>query len=180
MLKTQVYSPDSCGCTVEEIWDTDNVQEPHILSKIVDRCGEHSILDDFKMYDIMIKENQKKNMLLGHLLSENVLPLSMLNVQNTFNAKTQTKSVSYSLSDDIIYNYYFTGNDIMNRQIVFSLEGLDKSGNVVKFDNNQKSSIYNILSDKFGNSNSFQQVDHLHEDLHPEFKASLNNRRKSK
>lgn len=174
---------DSCSCVVDVGFEsTDSTQLHGILEKYVNICPQHKQLHphvefnhkDDTAYQTARKENNTKNIVLSELVQSNILPLSMVNIKQHYDRKTRSKisPPTISLHDEVIYNYYFTG-DLPNRQIVFSIEGLDKNGNVINFDNSLKSSIFFHLTSK---GIQHQMVDHLHEDLHPEYKAHLENR----
>jgi len=64
-LKAMQWSPDTCGCTVEEYWDPANPQAGKTFSRVVKRCPEHSTVDDSALYGVLYAnpdgENKRKN-----------------------------------------------------------------------------------------------------------------------
>lgn len=186
MIRKQLYSPDTCSCTIEEQYDDSVNPIVYTLSQYIERCNDHDALvqtttttqqKDQDAYKIMKNENQTKNKVLGFLITGNIFPLTMLESVDNFDSKTQTKTSTSYLHNRINYNYYFknNNNDPFNRQIIFSMEGLDKNGNVIKFSNNDKISISSALDTKLG-VGKHQVIDILHTDSNPEYSTALSNR----
>ena len=69
ICKTQ-WSPDTCGCVIEYTWDSDvpveqRVHTPHATIK---HCSYHEQHKDKKVHhDVLVEENQRKNMALDHI-----------------------------------------------------------------------------------------------------------------
>lgn len=167
VLNRQLWSPDTCGCIIEELWNSDNPQTLHTLGEFVYRCEEHQ----HGNYDIILKENQTKNLVLKHIIENDALPLHMIDKQTSLEFETRQKQVTKNLHNNIVYNYYFD----KDRKFIFSFEGIDKNGDIVTLSNQDKVSIHNILNKHIGEG-KHQMVDVLHPNLHPEYRASLDNR----
>src|SRR3982751_492280 len=167
VLNRQLWSPDTCGCIIEEIWDSENIDAPKIEGEYIYRCQEH----ENKNYDIILKENQTKNLVLKHIIENDVLPLSMVDTTHNLDFQTRQKQTTKNLTNNITYNYYFD----KDRKFIFSFEGIDKNGDIVTLSNADKVSIHNILNKHIG-AGKHQIVDVLHPNLHPEYRASLDNR----
>jgi|SRR3982750_3338499 len=166
-INSQLWSPDTCSCIIEELWDGDNPQSPHSLGEFIYRCSEHQHGD----YHIVQNENQTKNLVLKHVVENDVLPLHMIDTKTSLEFQTRQKQTTKNLHRNITYNYYFD----KDRKFIFSFEGIDKNGDIVTLSNADKVSIHNILNKHIG-AGKHQIVDVLHPNLHPEYRASLDNR----
>jgi hypothetical protein len=67
VTKTTRWSPDTCGCSVEFTWDTDDPAEnrTHSFKRVVISCPAHEGLPTGQaMYDSVSEENPRKNKIL--------------------------------------------------------------------------------------------------------------------
>lgn len=176
VLNRQLNSPDTCGCIFEEYWDSENIQAPHTLKEFVYRCPEHrDNEDEVATYQQIVKENATKNLVLKHVVENDTLPPSMIDVSEYVDFKTRKKHTTKSLHNRVVYNYYFDDD----RKFNFSFEGLNKNGEVINLTNEDKTSMNNILHKHLG-PGKHQIFDILHQDLHPHYNRALNNRMRNK
>lgn len=65
MQKTQIWSPDTCGCRIEQVWDTDFPQAAPKMSRFLTLCEFHDTLDEqtayAAIYENAASEQKRKN-----------------------------------------------------------------------------------------------------------------------
>lgn len=66
MIQTTRWSPDTCKCVIEYVWDdaTDESKRTHTVSEIVSRCPEHPHANINAVYNAVVAENRGKNEML--------------------------------------------------------------------------------------------------------------------
>ena len=71
MIQKTLWSPDTCGCSLEYSWDDSVPQElrTHSISKVIKACPIHSHHPDKEShYADVLSENQSKNKAVGLLV----------------------------------------------------------------------------------------------------------------
>lgn len=65
MLRTQLFSPDTCGCEIHEEWDdaTSNETRAHAFHRMEKTCSAHQHLSGEAVYQQVMNENRRKNTL---------------------------------------------------------------------------------------------------------------------
>lgn len=69
-LHTTLWSPDTCGCSIEYSWD-DAVSEDlriHTLVAIARKGSEHADIIDATLFAVLVDESRRKNKVLDYLL----------------------------------------------------------------------------------------------------------------
>lgn len=64
MIKTTRWSPDTCGCTIDYIWDTESsdATRVHAFKQVVELCPVHAAHGkSVAVYNAILDENGKKN-----------------------------------------------------------------------------------------------------------------------
>lgn len=126
------WSPDTCECVIDFKWDDTAVPRVHTLSNIVKRCQSHSVLvNDIDVYNSVKEENPRKNRVLADIL-ENA-PVQLYD---------ETKNGARILKQDYKFNHSFSGT-APNRKLTVSIDGW-------MFNNQQKNSISDVLTTKYG------------------------------
>ena len=148
MVKTQLWSPDSCGCIFHEKYEDGNYENTIQLDEAVLLCDDHNTITPVQAYQLARFESKLKDNVIKELIDNNALPLTIISSIESFDEYSNTVSTTNHLHVNVKYKYYFRNNP--ERTLVFSLEGIDKFGSPVKFDNNHKGSIMTILNSKIG------------------------------
>jgi len=133
VIKTTRYSPDTCECIIEYVWD-DSLTETnrtHTLSNYINRCAAHSILPtDQDRWNVVFDENPKKSRSL-----ESVLANAPTSMYDTIDGVRRLKS-------GIKFDFFWTG-DAPNRVLNISFSGINLT-------TNQRNTIKNVLDNRFG------------------------------
>lgn len=104
MIKTNIWRPDTCGCQIIYQWDSDLPDDQRVHTPIpggIDSngkpilpiiCDLHSELstDHVKHHDIVVSENQMKNVIVNKFLEQNP-ELSSDNVLTKFSKDKDDK-----------------------------------------------------------------------------------------
>lgn len=135
-MHKQLWSPDTCGCIFEQVWEEGG--EPQV-SEIIYKCPDHSD------YSQSLKDNQLKNQVLGELLENKVLPNTLMDDISTYDEKTRSVKTSKTLNQNVNFKYYFK-----NGKINFAFEGIDKNGQPVNLTNTTKGNISAVLNHRLG------------------------------
>jgi len=67
------WSPDTCGCVLEYEWDKTVPAESrvHTFNNLVKKCSDHGSIPVAKdLYDVVLGENQMKNLIFAELQKE--------------------------------------------------------------------------------------------------------------
>ena len=68
-MSSQNWSPDTCGCCIEELKDGTTVTGP---GNVIRKCADHEDVPDDELYGVLYSnkdgENKRKNQLEGYLL----------------------------------------------------------------------------------------------------------------
>lgn len=73
MVKTTRWAPDTCGCSIEYIWETTATGSArvHVPFRAVRICESHrGAVDVFELAGVLTSENQRKNDVLALLEAE--------------------------------------------------------------------------------------------------------------
>ena len=73
VLTSAIWSFDTCGCIIEYEWDTeqDENSRVHRARTIIKDCGLHGkTKDKHEHFDVVLEENQRKNISLGIIQEE--------------------------------------------------------------------------------------------------------------
>lgn len=72
MIKTTTWSPDTCRCVVEYVWDTEAppASRKHTLKQFVKRCPAHATGSSPGAYAAITDENTRKNILRSAILKD--------------------------------------------------------------------------------------------------------------
>jgi len=102
LIHKNIWSPDTCECQIEFEFDDELPPESreHKASKVIKKCPAHSttdIIDHHDHYDTVLKENKRKNILLGKMVEAHP-ELAKIGPDGSKNLK-----------DDIDYIHSFTG-----------------------------------------------------------------------
>jgi hypothetical protein len=77
MIKTQTWRPDTCGCAIEQRWNTDAPHEEPAFVRMIEKCPAHQTLSDARCWAAVghpdTGENRRKNYAMGHLLNDDVI-----------------------------------------------------------------------------------------------------------
>lgn len=98
------WGPDTCGCTLNYSWDRDSSEDTrvHTFEGYDRRCQDHEHLIDHHVYNAVLEENQRKNILLQHALEAHPHKLAR-QISNRGGGTTRV------LKDDIEYKWFFSG-----------------------------------------------------------------------
>ena len=110
MIKTTVWSPDTCKCTHAYQWDSDLPDDLRVHTPVdfyldtngnrIDCvvCPDHAGLTTLQAHDVVRKENTSKNKLIGHML-ENIPKLAKVkNNPNGNSSKMPADGVSFDVT----------------------------------------------------------------------------------
>lgn len=114
-MKITKWSPDTCKCEIDYEWDESVLQgqRVHIINKMVRICDAHAVYTDKKQcFNAIVKENQKKNNVLGYVL-ENFPVL----VENKMD---ENGNISKSLKPGINYVWSFDAD----RNLIVDFKGV--------------------------------------------------------
>lgn len=123
-MRTQIWSPDTCGCQVEETLD-----ENHecISSRTVRKCSIHDVVNDDELYGVLYAnpdgENKRKNLVHGILLGCG--RTKGLGLEEEKTNKDGSKG-GIGLKQGLKYNWHFTGSG-KDRMLHFEVEGTNIS-----------------------------------------------------
>jgi hypothetical protein len=145
------WSPDSCGCVIDIEWD-DSVpveQRSHVAKNIVSRCPAHQqghFTDHHEHYDIILKENQRKNNMHKHFMEQfphltEEVPEDVTEghiLTDNISAEEPPKEKARRLKKGVKYIYSWTGEG-KDRVLQVKFQGADLKDNEKK-----------ILKDKVG------------------------------
>ncbi len=67
MIRVTRWSPDTCGCVLEYEWDDaqDENTRQVMFKRVVKRCSSHSLLSGVDVYNEVVSENTRKNIVLA-------------------------------------------------------------------------------------------------------------------
>lgn len=68
MIRTNLWTPDTCGCTLEFQWDDaeDASVRAHVFSRSISACQAHAALRGHaNHWDTVLEENRRKNLTWG-------------------------------------------------------------------------------------------------------------------
>lgn len=100
-INITTWSPDTCKCVVEYAWDDTSPQETRVHShnKTVKTCPAHTGIVGPALFNLLLRENQSKNM----MLHESVKAVSKLR-------KPNNDANINDLADGVEYVYSFSGS----------------------------------------------------------------------
>jgi len=135
----QNWSPDTCGCKVEEKWDKDDPQAGVSFNKVITKCSAHTSVADEDLFGVLYAnsdgENKRKNQ-VRKLLTEDVgLALGEL--------KTNTDGSTYlDFKNGIDLEWSFTGTGV-DRVLTISVKGITLNAT-------KRNAINSFCTTKFG------------------------------
>lgn len=105
------WSPDTCGCVINYSWDRDSSENGrvHTFEGSDRKCQDHGNFMEQDLYNVVVEENQRKNIVLQHAL-DNIPRFT----QQKIDRKGQTTNIK---RDDLEYSFFFDGvapNRILN------------------------------------------------------------------
>ena len=123
MIKTQNWRLDTCGCVLEQEYDTVDYNATNKLKSIIKKCSDHSLVPDNSIYTVAIADLKRKN-IVRKFLVQNFTDLAGLKA-------TSDGTQSLDFKDGIQFVWSFTGADqarILNVQIIgFNLKVAQKT-----------------------------------------------------
>lgn len=135
----QNWSPDTCGCVVEEQWDKDASENGTSFSKVIKKCSAHSSVADNDLYGVLYSnpdgENKRKNRIRKFLVEDEGLDLGELKT-------LEDKSTVRNFKDGIEMEWSFTGTGA-SRELVILVTG-------TTLDITKKDAIKNYCDTEFG------------------------------
>lgn len=88
----RTWRPDTCGCCIEEIYNTaDNITGG---GKVLIKCADHNGVTDGLLYDVLLNQNRRKNAVHASLIYD-------LGLDNG----------SGELKSGVEYNWTYSGKD---------------------------------------------------------------------
>lgn len=121
VIHTNVWSPDTCKCTIEFTWDdtVDPSLRTHNFSRYITKCADHSILADLSGNSCVIDENTRKNF-ARQLIIDNA-PVSFVNIDASGNRSLPVgESISFTVSGTApnrVFGMIFAGATLTSGQI---------------------------------------------------------------
>lgn len=106
----RTWSPDTCGCTVEEIYNGTDIVG---MGEVIKKCAAHATVPDNELYGVLYtnpdSEQKRKNLLYKHLVE-------------TETGKDLPEG-GRGLADGVKYNWSFTGKG-KNRILEVFVDGI--------------------------------------------------------
>lgn len=123
------WGPDTCGCSINYSWDRDSSENSrvHVYEGHNKRCQDHEHLIEEPLYNAVVEENQRKNILLQHAVDAHKTKLADV-IKKGDKKSTHWKisrpgfmigpngeepiderNVIFVLSDDVEFRFFFTG-----------------------------------------------------------------------
>jgi len=132
------WSPDTCKCKFEYQWDKDLPTIVIEWTKNLNTCPTHTNLTGVNLYDVVLGENQRKNITIDRINTE------VPNLRETYTDPEtgEPNLVRYKWNHGI--NWSFSGSDD-TRLLEMTIRGLTIS-------NQERTRINNILRTRFGSN----------------------------
>lgn len=135
VINTTRWSPDTCGCTFEYTWNTDDPESTrtHTYARVVTECVSHSHLtgnNKKDAYDSSLEENQRKNGSIGELLDKASADFGEIDPQ----------SGAMVLKKGLVLTWDWTGtapNRVMNLTLTGTILSAQKKAAAQTFLNNK-------------------------------------------
>jgi hypothetical protein len=107
----KLWSPDTCGCTIEEVYNGNEIVGGGVVVK---KCTVHTNVPDNQLYDVLLnKENRPKNQVERFLLGMEGEDLGLHDI---------TAEGSYVWKNGIGFNWSFLGEG-STRSLTISVFG---------------------------------------------------------
>ena len=137
VIKTTLWSPDTCGCQFEYEWDDALPEDTrqHNFKRVAKDCVSHAHLTGNSkrdMYDSSLEENRRKNGTIQELLDKAAADFGEVDPQ----------SGSMVLKKNINVNWTWSGTS-PNRVMTFTVSGITLT-------TQKKTAAQNFLNNRFG------------------------------
>lgn len=139
-IKRQLWTPDTCGCHVEEEYDADNPNSPMTCVGVRKKCPAHAAVLDADLYGVLYAnpdgDNKRKNRIHGMLFGYEGPDLSLW--QDVLTADGTVRQFKSGIG----FSWAFSGTGA-NRVITVTITGKNLTAN-------QRNLVQNYLDTTFG------------------------------